>query len=868
MPPALLLCLLMLVPPIGNGGDAGPAAAPKTDNSTAEAAPENRGRRAELNLLGEADTSSGESRRNENVQFNLIDNNARKDLNLRLGTTATLLAPFEAEKNYFSAEFGNTPPASLHGSAVNGSGVHGQLFYRHLNSIFSARSFFQVGAVKPARENEYGAGVSLPLWYGARLQLEANQRRIRGNVNGNVQVPTEDERTPLATDPAERAFISRILSAYPGEVPNRTDIDPRMLNTNSPQSIDGDTAGAKLDQSLGGRDRLFASYQFVGQKVVAFQLVKGQNPDTTTKSHRARLTWSRTISADTLLELTTGFDRSGVLIVPENNNVGNSIFISGGALTTINGSTLVPVDRAQNDFRNGARLRLTRGRHSVSFGGDVLRRQLNGYDSDNHLGTYSFRANFGNDAITNLRLGLATTYFRGIGVLPRGFRQWDANLYAGDEWRVNGALTLTLGLRWRGANAPSEVNGMNTMPYRGDWNNAAPQAGLAWRVGRGAVRASWGLFFGEIFPATYQQIRFNPPWNVKIIVNDPDLLRPLKDVDLTPGHPPRGILYDLAPDLVTPYSNLYGMSYERPISRHWSLQAGYVGSRSNKLLLHWYENRARIVPGIPTTTATINQRRPDERYLDIRRVVNSGRAYFDAAKVTLNARGWRGLSMETSYWWSKNLDTGSDYLNTAYDADSFRGMSQSESSVNEDLKGLSRFDQPHALLARVTYSTARKWNRWLRDWEAGTIVLMKSGTPFNVTSGADSPGFGNVDGANGDRPHLLDAAVLGRTIGNPDTARALLPRSAFGFMRPDEQRGNLGRNTFRRGGIYNVNASLQRAWRWTGEMEMRLRGESVNLLNTPQFAEPGTALVDPNFARITNTLNEGRTFRFEVGLRF
>lgn len=861
MLPDLMIALALLAgpPPAGEGTANAPA--------EKEAAAEPEARRAELNLLGAANASAGESRRNENVQFNLIDNNAQRDLNLRLGPTATLLKEFDVERNAYSTEFGNSPSASLHGAGSGGGGVHGRLYYRHLNSVTSARTFFQVGGVKPARENEYGAGLSLPAWYGARLQLEASQRLLRGNVNGNVQVPTLEERIPLATGADERAFISRLLSAYPLEQPNRTDIDPRMLNTNSPQSIDGNTLGGKLDQALGSRDRLLASYQFIGQKVIAFQLIRGQNPDTTTRSHRARLTWSRAFSPNALLDVTAGFDRVGVLIVPEKNNLGPSIFISGGALTTINGSTQVPIDRAQNEFREGARLRLVRGNHEITLGADLLRRQLNGYDSDNHLGTYSFRANFGNDAITNLRLGLATTHFRGLGVIARGFRQWDTNAYLGDRWRATANLTFNFGLRWRPTTAPAEVNGYNTLPYSSDWNNLGPQAGLAWRAGKSVLRASWGLFFGEIFPATYQQVRFNPPWNVKIIVNDPDLLNPLEG-QVQPGMIPRGVLYDHASELSSPYSHLYGLSWERELSRHWSLQAGFVGSRSNRLLLHWYENRAREVPGISTNTGTVNDRRPDPRYLDIRRVVGSGRASYDAGRVTLSGRDWHGLGLEVSYWLSKNIDTGADYLSTAYDADSFRGMSQTESLVNADLKGLSRFDQPHAFLARAAYSSPRAWNVWLRDWEIGAILLLKSGTPFLVTSGSDAPGFGNVDGVNGDRPHVIDPAVLGRVIGHPDQSRVLLPRTAFAYMRVEDGRGNLGRNTFRRGGIYNLNASLERGWRWNGDLELRLRGESVNLLNTPQFAEPGASLVDPNFGRITNTLNEGRTFRFQLGVRF
>ena len=52
-------------------------------------------KRTELNLLGVTDSAAGESRRNENVQFNLIDNNSLKYLNIRLGTNATIITEFQ-----------------------------------------------------------------------------------------------------------------------------------------------------------------------------------------------------------------------------------------------------------------------------------------------------------------------------------------------------------------------------------------------------------------------------------------------------------------------------------------------------------------------------------------------------------------------------------------------------------------------------------------------------------------------------------------------------------------------------------------------------------------------------------------------------
>jgi hypothetical protein len=78
--------------------------------------------------------------------------------------------------------------------------------------------------------------------------------------------------------------------------------------------------------------------------------------------------------------------------------------------------------------------------------------------------------------------------------------------------------------------------------------------------------------------------------------------------------------------------------------------------------------------------------------------------------------------------------------------------------------------------------------------------------------------------------------------------------------------GSLGANTFRKGSIVNVNATLSRAWKIYNEARLSVRAESINLLNRPQFAEPGAVWGTPEFGFITNTLNEGRTFRFGLGV--
>ncbi|MFN7926314.1 MAG: TonB-dependent receptor [Bryobacteraceae bacterium] len=825
------------------------------ENASADSA-----KRVELNLLGKTDTAAGESRRNENVQFNLVDNNALKELNLRLGTSATLVQEFRPDRNYFGAEFGNAPSALLHLAPAGKAADHGSVFWSHLNSVSSARSFFQVGGVKPAHENEYGFSLSTARLKFGLLQIDGSQQKIRGNVNGNVLVPRLDQRTSLATDPATRALVSRFLNAFPRELPNRTEFAENALNTNAPQIIDGNNAGIRLDTPIREKDRVVWQYQYTSQFVDAFQLVAGQNPDTTTRNQRARVTWNRNWSASTLTDFTAGFERIRSILVPEPNAVGPMVSASG--LTTLGPLAAIPINRAQNMFRYGGQLRQNRGQHNWTLGFGLLRRQFNGIETDAHRGVFSFANDFGRTAIDNLRLGTPTQYIISIGEVNRGFRNWDMQYYAGDTWRVRGGLSLSYGLRYQPVTRPYEVYHRNPIAYDCDCNNFAPQFGLAWRpsAALGVVRASYALHYGEIFPVTFTQVRFSPPGSMKIVVTAPNLINPLVS-NVQTGQAPKASpnLYLLDPELSTPYSHQYNFAWEPGTPSNWKVQFGYVGSRSHKLLIMWYLNRSHAVAGIPQTTATINQRRPDPDFAEKRLVINGSRGYFDAFRATLIVPRWRGVSIDASYWFSKALDLGSSYTNTAYEADSRLSRSQSEYDQQKDMRGLSSFDQPHAFLVRASYT------RW--KWSLSSVTLLKSGTPFTVQTGADGPGFGNVDGNGGDRPNLRDLSVLGRTIGNPDTSRALLPRAAFSFFGPlEEFGGNLGKNTFRKGGIYNVNAALSRNWKIANEKTLAFRAESINFLNTPQFAEPGFELSNPNFAAITNTLNDGRTFR--VQLRF
>ena len=860
--------------PVPEGADSGQEQR-QPDERDDVAGTEDSAERTRLNLLGEVNSEQGEGQRNENVRLTLIDNNVLKELLRRMGATATIIEAFRPEQSFFGLEYGGSPKPSLHLPPQKGRGVHGELHWGHQNSALAARSFFQVGGVRPARTNDYGVRTGMFASRRSALTVSLSQRRLLGQVNGNVLVPASDERVPTSRDPAKRDIATQVLNAYPDELPNRPDINVRALNTNAPQKIHNDRASGILDNTF-GKSRLTAKYNVTLQHVEAFQLVGGQNPDTTTKNHGAALTWSRSWSSGSTLDLSTAFDRTGSLLVPEETSLG-PLYLFSRILQSIGPSSSVPIDRAQNVFRHGARFATTSGNHSLTIGGEVTRSQVNGFESNDHRGTFSFRADFGRNAVENLLEGTPSTFRLAIGNAHRGFRNWAALAYVHDSWQVSSRLKLDAGLRFEPVGRPREVDGLTGIPYMPDWNNLAPTFGLAYRApgALGVLRAAYGLHYGQIFNTTFMQARFNTPGVLQVVVNAPDLLDPLKDftpADLDPGA--RSLRYKLDPELSTPYSHQYNFSWALEPARDWTLELGYVGSRSHKLLNQRYTNRGQPVEGIPQTTRTINRRRPDPRYFDVLHTVNGSIGYFDAAKVTLRVPGWAGLSLETSYWWSKAIDLAADYTNTATSRDGRRARSPSEFDVWGYMKGLSEFDQPHSLLARLSYRVSggravpRSLAVLLADWQASAVILSKAGTPFGVRSGSDSPGVGNVDGAGSDRPNVLDSSVLGRSVNHPDTSVAALPRSAFSFIRPTEPAGNLGRNTFRKDSVWNVNIALSRRVPLSGDRSVLLRAESLNFFNHPQFAEPDINLASRTFGFITNTLNDGRAFRFTLQLQF
>jgi hypothetical protein len=380
-------------------------------------------------------------------------------------------------------------------------------------------------------------------------------------------------------------------------------------------------------------------------------------------------------------------------------------------------------------------------------------------------------------------------------------------------------------------------------------------------------------------------------------INTPNLVDALALAKAAPTMKPipgaQQNLYLLSPDLVLPYTHMYNLGLEWALPAQTLVRAAYMGSRSFHLLTLGVYNRPVVVPGIPTTSATINKRRPDQRYGAINVVESNSIDYYDAAQASVEKRLTRGLTLRAAYTFSKDINLGGDFTNTAsgVEVPPEEGTLTCETCNRFDQKGLALFDTPQVLAISYAYrlpffaGSTHGPAAALQGWQISGTTLFQSGVTFHLHTGSDAAGYGNVDGDTGDRPNILNPSLLGKTFDNPGTAAALL--GADTCRRPGTDglpylhcqyfdtniapggRGNLGMNTFRKDGTANWNVAFGRSFRLPGgERSLDFRTEFINFFNTPQFDKPGVQLALATFGKITNTVNKGRQVQFTLRLNF
>jgi hypothetical protein len=217
--------------------------------------------------------------------------------------------------------------------------------------------------------------------------------------------------------------------------------------------------------------------------------------------------------------------------------------------------------------------------------------------------------------------------------------------------------------------------------------------------------------------------------------------------------------------------------------------------------------------------------------------VNDARSNYNALQLQYRRRFSAGLQALVNYSWSHSLDDVSN--------DVVAGQSNTVISAASDY-GSSDFDVRQSLSGALTYEipSAVKTGpaaQLTKDWSVDTVVVARSGLPFNGIVFSTSPDPGGYATSRPDRvpgqPIWLYGSQCIAVDGPPCAGGKGLNPAAFAIPGSVRQ-GTEGRNDIAGFGLAQVDLSISRNFGITERLKLQLRADAFNVLNHPNFTNP------------------------------
>ena len=260
---------------------------------------------------------------------------------------------------------------------------------------------------------------------------------------------------------------------------------------------------------------------------------------------------------------------------------------------------------------------------------------------------------------------------------------------------------------------------------------------------------------------------------------------------------------------------------------------------------------------------------------------NSGRSEYNSLQVRV-VRQFNVFRIAANYTWSKSLDND---VSTATGGEG-NGFAAPIDSYNLALmRGRSNFDIPQAFTMNSQYTlpvgrghmfggNLPKWaNTLVGGWDLGGLMIWEDGSPFTVYSGrATGPSTGTAASTSTWANYNGDRNIGALNMSNNGIGPGVYfftPAEAAAFSEPAAGYiGSGGRNTFRGPGFFNIDASLVKRFELMEHKYLTFRAEAYNLINHPDFANPGVNFggTATAFGKISSTVNNPRIG--QLALRF
>ena len=619
------------------------------------------------------------------------------------------------------------------------------------------------------------------------------------------------------------------------------------------------------------------------------------------------------------------------------------------------------LDITQNYYDLTDSIAYVRGKHSLHFGGGVNKTEIN-FERFHFFGGLLY------PSMPDFLLGNVFSSIDVPGVFDRAWRTWDGNLYVQDNYQVLPRLSLNLGFRYErqgqlgeyhgrastfdparanpnppdtgtlqgfivasnfsGGTIPQEVikAGTNTAINNEGQNAFEPRIGFSWqlpRTNRVVLRGGYGLFVTRTTSEPFIQLLGAPPWGTIRQLQFPDPAQPFPSAPpfpiFTPYTPPvfpdQPLGSDLTPTVFSvhfrpPILQRYSMGLQAVVSKDWTVEVGYQGSRGTKLLQSRSFNQAALAsPANPIrgeTTNTVQSpltltggnlglRVPiqgfDPAFSTF--IESAGASWYNALGASVGKRFSHGLQLLASYTWASALETNPSYTTGSF-AGGTRLGDQNSSRANY---GFDDFIRPQRLIVSYLYelpgfnSRSSLKTRLLGGWSVAGIATFQNGQKLTITETNSLNAYG-ITNSQGDRAQLASSCTNSTLVNHGSVTAKLdnyfnnpcftLP-PVIGDDGLATAFGNAGNGIVSGPDQRNFDISVIKKIALTETKALEFRAEFFNAFNTPSFANPplnaGTVTQDPttglptfqpdsSFGKIIETSVAPRIIQFALKLHF
>jgi carboxypeptidase family protein len=535
------------------------------------------------------------------------------------------------------------------------------------------------------------------------------------------------------------------------------------------------------------------------------------------------------------------------------------------------------------------------GKHTLQFGGDVVRLRFNTFSQQDARGAFSFTgaatqqtdssghgvAGTGSD-LADFLVGTPDTAEIAFGNADKYLRGWRYDAYFQDDFRLRAGLTVNAGLRWEYAAPLTEIkNRLVNLDVAPGFGTAAPvlasdpsgsitgdkypnsllhsdhlgiepRLAIAWRPRSNSplvVRAGYGVYDNtSVYQVIAMQMAQQPPLSKAFDLTN-SAANPLTLA--TAFNSPSGVpTFGVDPNFRVGYVQSWYSSVQQDLPGSLVMTATYSGSKGTRLMQEFLPNtvpyQAPIAcPSCPTGFVYLT---------------SNGNSTREAGQIQLRRRLRDGFTATLLYTYAKAIDDAS-----AFSAGAIQGQgapsvstvvgSSGSGAVSiaqnwQNLRGersLSPFDQRNAMTFSMQYTTGEGlragalMSGWrgtaFKDWTITSSLTYGSGLPLTPIYETNVAGTGLLQVY---RPDSTGAPVKAASGGKFLNSAAFTAPAAG-------QWGDVGRDSVIGPAQFSLNASFSRVFRLGNRVNAQWETSATNVLNTVRFSTWNMDTISPLF---------------------